>query len=178
MSAFIQEVQIRWSDLDPNIHLRHSVYYDWGAFCRIAFLTDRGLSTEVMNQLQIGPILFREECIFRPDTYDSYFWFNNEQGNFLKDLEGVIIFQLIEVSGQHYPVFSFIQKVFKPGYLRNNKHGHLGFRYYIHCIAPDQDFFQTCSAFGSHNNKVGTLGGDYFFKSRNKISMCYRRFTR
>lgn len=65
MSAFIQEVQIRWSDLDPNIHLRHSVYYDWGAFCRIAFLTNRGLSTEVMNQLQIGPILFREECIFR-----------------------------------------------------------------------------------------------------------------
>ncbi len=65
MSLFTQEVQIRWSDLDPNIHLRHSVYYDWGAFCRIAFLTNQGLSTEVMNQLQIGPILFREECIFR-----------------------------------------------------------------------------------------------------------------
>ena len=65
MNEFIQSVQIRWSDLDPNFHLRHSVYYDWGAFCRIEFLNQYGLSTDVMQQLQVGPILFREECVFR-----------------------------------------------------------------------------------------------------------------
>ena len=65
MQDFIQEIQVRWSDLDPNVHLRHSVYYDWGAFCRIAFLEQYNLSTEVMQRLQIGPILFREECVFR-----------------------------------------------------------------------------------------------------------------
>jgi len=41
------------------------VYYDWGALSRINFLTGHGLSTELMQQLQIGPILFREECVFR-----------------------------------------------------------------------------------------------------------------
>lgn len=41
MEKFIQEIQLRWSDLDPNFHLRHSVYYDWGAFCRIEFLEPR-----------------------------------------------------------------------------------------------------------------------------------------
>jgi acyl-CoA thioester hydrolase len=65
MQDFIKEIQVRWSDLDPNVHLRHSVYYDWGAFCRIAFLEQYNLSTEVMQKLQIGPILFREECVFR-----------------------------------------------------------------------------------------------------------------
>jgi len=65
MENFIKEVQVRWSDLDPNVHLRHSVYYDWGAFCRIAFLYDHKLSAEVMQRLHIGPILFREECVFK-----------------------------------------------------------------------------------------------------------------
>ena len=65
MQDFIKEIQVRWSDLDPNVHLRHSVYYDWGAFCRIAFLEQHNLTTGAMQRLQIGPILFREECIFR-----------------------------------------------------------------------------------------------------------------
>jgi acyl-CoA thioester hydrolase len=65
METFIQDVQVRWSDLDPNVHLRHSVYYDWGAFCRIAFLNEHQMTTELMQRLQIGPILFREECIFK-----------------------------------------------------------------------------------------------------------------
>ena len=65
METFIQDVQVRWSDLDPNVHLRHSVYYDWGAFCRIAFLNEHQLTTELMQRLQIGPILFREECVFK-----------------------------------------------------------------------------------------------------------------
>ena len=67
MDKFNRTVQIRWSDLDPNFHLRHSVYYDWGAFCRVEFLNEYGLTAEVMAQLQFGPILFREECIFRKE---------------------------------------------------------------------------------------------------------------
>ena len=27
---YTKPVEIRWSDLDPNFHLRHSVYYDYG----------------------------------------------------------------------------------------------------------------------------------------------------
>ncbi len=58
-------IQIRWSDLDPNFHLRHSVYYDWGAVCRVEYLNKAGLTLQRMQQLQIGLILFREECVFR-----------------------------------------------------------------------------------------------------------------
>ncbi|MEP6682991.1 MAG: acyl-CoA thioesterase [Parafilimonas sp.] len=62
---YIKQVEIRWSDLDPNYHLRHSVYYDFGAYCRICFLFDNGITDKVMKQHEIGPILFREECLFK-----------------------------------------------------------------------------------------------------------------
>jgi acyl-CoA thioester hydrolase len=68
MNTFSKDIQVRWSDLDPNFHLRHSVYYDWGAFCRIEFLNQTGLSPDVMSMLNIGPILFREECVFRKEV--------------------------------------------------------------------------------------------------------------
>lgn len=69
MDVFSIPVQVRWSDLDPNFHLRHSVYYDWGALCRVAYLEKRGLTWKRMLELKIGPILFREECIFRREIH-------------------------------------------------------------------------------------------------------------
>lgn len=65
MSSYARQVEVRWSDMDPNFHLRHSVYYDWGAYLRLSFLSEHGLTTSVMSQLHMGPILFREECVFK-----------------------------------------------------------------------------------------------------------------
>ena len=67
--AYIKNVEIRWSDLDPNFHLRHSVYYDWGAFIRMCFLNDHGITPAVMTQHHIGPILFREEAVFKREIH-------------------------------------------------------------------------------------------------------------
>ena len=69
MEPYKKKVEIRWSDLDPNFHLRHSVYYDFGAFARISFMHEHGLTPFVMQQQQIGPILFREECIFKKEIH-------------------------------------------------------------------------------------------------------------
>ncbi|AHF14885.1 acyl-CoA thioesterase [Niabella soli] len=65
MKQFIKETEIRWSDLDPNGHLRHSVYYDWGAYARVSFLNEQGLSPDRMMELHVGPVIFREECVFK-----------------------------------------------------------------------------------------------------------------
>jgi acyl-CoA thioester hydrolase len=65
MDSYSKQIEVRWADLDPNYHLRHSVYYDYGAYCRICFLEENGLSNAKMQQLQFGPILFREEAVFR-----------------------------------------------------------------------------------------------------------------
>jgi len=63
-SSFSQPVQLRWADLDPNGHVRHSVYYDWGAMVRLAFLDRNGVGREWMARNGIGPVLFREEARF------------------------------------------------------------------------------------------------------------------
>jgi acyl-CoA thioester hydrolase len=69
MEIYKTPIQIRWSDLDPNAHLRHSVYYDWGALCRVQFFFDLKLTTTVMHELQIGPVVFREECLFKKEIH-------------------------------------------------------------------------------------------------------------
>lgn len=68
MNEYKLDLQIRWADLDANAHLRHSVYYDWGSYCRIHFLNAHGLSTKKMHEQNIGPVLFREECIFKKEV--------------------------------------------------------------------------------------------------------------
>jgi acyl-CoA thioester hydrolase len=69
MESFIKKIDIRWSDLDPNFHLRHSAYYDFGAYSRVCFLEEAGLTPVVMAQQNIGPVLFREECSFRKEIH-------------------------------------------------------------------------------------------------------------
>jgi len=65
MSVFSIPLSIRWSDIDANRHLRHSVYYDFAAAARMQLLSERGLTTAKFEEFAIGPILFREEAVFR-----------------------------------------------------------------------------------------------------------------
>ena len=67
MQTFTKEVSVRWSDLDPNFHVRHSVYYDFGAQHRVEILEQLGLTMRIMQEQNFGPILFREVCIFRKE---------------------------------------------------------------------------------------------------------------
>ena len=67
MQTFTKEVSVRWSDLDPNFHVRHSVYYDFGAQHRVEILEKLGLTMRIMQEQNFGPILFREECVFRKE---------------------------------------------------------------------------------------------------------------
>jgi len=67
MDNYTKAVEIRWSDLDPNFHIRHSVYYDLGAYCRMSFLNEQGITAAAMQEYHTGPIIFREECIFKSE---------------------------------------------------------------------------------------------------------------
>lgn len=67
MTSFTKQLSLRWSDLDPNFHLRHSAYYDFAAQHRLEILEQLGLNIAVMQVQHFGPILFREECIFKKE---------------------------------------------------------------------------------------------------------------
>jgi acyl-CoA thioester hydrolase len=64
MESFELPITIRWADLDPNGHVRHSVYYDYGAQARIGYLQKHGFGIDWFARNSIGPILFREEARF------------------------------------------------------------------------------------------------------------------
>ena len=65
MNPFTKKISIRWADIDPNFHVRHSVYYDFGAQHRIEILESSGLTLQLMQGQNFGPVVFREECVFK-----------------------------------------------------------------------------------------------------------------
>jgi acyl-CoA thioester hydrolase len=71
MESFSKKLSLRWSDLDPNFHVRHSVYYDFGAQIRVEFLEEVGMGLKYMQKHGFGPVLFREECIFKKEIRNS-----------------------------------------------------------------------------------------------------------
>lgn len=71
MESFVQNITVRWADLDPNGHVRHSVYYDYGAQARVALLEHKGLGLKWMTKNGIGPVLFREQAKFMRELHMS-----------------------------------------------------------------------------------------------------------
>lgn len=68
MSEFIKHFEIRWADLDPNRHLRHSAYADYATHVRFSFLRDHGFGQRRFVELGFGPVIVREEVRFRREV--------------------------------------------------------------------------------------------------------------
>jgi len=68
MDIYKAPLNIRWADIDANRHLRHSVYYDFAAAMRMNILNGKGLTTAKLIEFHIGPILFREEAVFKREV--------------------------------------------------------------------------------------------------------------
>ncbi len=64
MENFETAIEVRWADCDANRHVRHSAYYDYGAHARMRFFSAMGYDTGKFQKMQLGPILFKEECSF------------------------------------------------------------------------------------------------------------------
>ncbi|MFC3197452.1 acyl-CoA thioesterase [Parapedobacter deserti] len=64
MENVFYEGQIIWAQIDANRHLRHSAYADLCAQARSNMLKDMGLSLDKIAEMNIGPVLFREELMY------------------------------------------------------------------------------------------------------------------
>jgi acyl-CoA thioester hydrolase len=62
--SYYKTFEVIWADMDPNRHMRHSVYNDYAAQTRVAMFQDFGLPMNQIANLGLGPILFREETKF------------------------------------------------------------------------------------------------------------------
>jgi len=66
-----KQIDVRWADLDPNGHMRHSAYMDFGAHARTMFLNENGLPIEKFMKYKIGLVLFREEALYLKEIHIS-----------------------------------------------------------------------------------------------------------
>lgn len=64
MENVFLEIKVLWSQIDANMHLRHSAYADFAAQARLDMLQYIGMTPSVLHQEKIGPILFREEIFY------------------------------------------------------------------------------------------------------------------
>lgn len=61
---FEKVFEVKWADVDQNKHVRHSAYYDYGAYVRVRFFTEHGYGAQQFDEIGLGPILFKEVCHF------------------------------------------------------------------------------------------------------------------
>jgi acyl-CoA thioester hydrolase len=57
----VLEAKVMWSQLDANMHLRHSAYADFAAQARLELMDHMQFGFNELARLRIGPVLFREE---------------------------------------------------------------------------------------------------------------------
>lgn len=59
----------KWSDFDPNRHMRHTAYNEYAAEVRIRYFASQNFSIEEFTKYNIGPILFEEYTSFRKEIH-------------------------------------------------------------------------------------------------------------
>jgi len=58
-----------WAQIDANQHLRHSAYADLAAQARVQLLDYIGLKPSAFYANNLGPILFREELLYKKEIH-------------------------------------------------------------------------------------------------------------
>ncbi|UYW01501.1 thioesterase family protein [Flavobacterium agricola] len=68
METIFYKGQVLWSMIDANRHVRHSAYSDMCTQARSNLMIHIGLSMKECLKLGIGPVLFREETLFKREV--------------------------------------------------------------------------------------------------------------
>ncbi len=61
---FIKEFEIRWNDLDANMHLANTSFMAYMVHTRMAFLEQYKIGTEAFGKHNMGPVIFYEHIYY------------------------------------------------------------------------------------------------------------------
>lgn len=61
---FSRSYTVKWADLDPNGHVRHSVYDDYAVDTRIRWMETNGYPPSQFSELGFGPVILRQASRF------------------------------------------------------------------------------------------------------------------
>ncbi|HLU51660.1 MAG TPA: thioesterase family protein [Flavobacteriaceae bacterium] len=66
---YYKEFEIRWSDMDANMHLANSSYINFMSHTRMSFLIENRLSYAELKKHNIGPVAFYEHIYYFKEVF-------------------------------------------------------------------------------------------------------------
>lgn len=66
---YFKEFEVRWSDLDGNMHLANSAYVNFMSHTRMSFLMEHQISLTELKQQQLGPVAFSEQIFYFKEVF-------------------------------------------------------------------------------------------------------------
>lgn len=71
MDYFQKNFEVRWADVDPNMHLRHLALLDYTDQVRVDYFDSKGFSFLNFRKLKIGPVIFKVTASYREEIHLS-----------------------------------------------------------------------------------------------------------
>ncbi|HMQ08545.1 MAG TPA: acyl-CoA thioesterase [Saprospiraceae bacterium] len=68
MKNYIKSYEVKWSDTDPNKHMRHTAYNDYACQARIGLFESIGLTYTYLTEQGLGPILLQENTSYKREV--------------------------------------------------------------------------------------------------------------
>lgn len=66
---YTKEFEIRWSDVDANLHLRNSAYIDFMSHTRMSFFLEHGFGQLELVKLNLGPVALYEHMYYFKEVF-------------------------------------------------------------------------------------------------------------
>ena len=66
---YLKDFEIRWSDIDANMHLANSAYVNFMSHTRVAFFEDHNFALANLMKNQISPVVFYEHIYYFKEAF-------------------------------------------------------------------------------------------------------------
>ena len=60
--------EVKWADVDPNMHLRHTVYLDFTDQARVQLFAEHGIPFTSLRKMMLGPVIFGVASSFHKEV--------------------------------------------------------------------------------------------------------------
>ena len=69
MTPFTLTLQVRWTDIDINWHMRNTAYSEYGTETRLQYLSSNGFPPSRFQEQGFGPVILREETKYLREVF-------------------------------------------------------------------------------------------------------------
>lgn len=66
---YTKQFEIRWSDLDANMHLANSGYTNFMSHTRMAFFSENGFDLKTLTEHHMSPVVFYEHMYYFKEVF-------------------------------------------------------------------------------------------------------------